>query len=121
MVGLERKGQSGRLFGGEHDGFVTDWWGRVEEDRAGARSHCFSLMRHKVLGGGLWWVEGMLLGHHAGFIFVSSPTMAPESGGHLVAGSGCGGGPDLYPQKWVMGADNILWGWGPWRILEQLP
>lgn len=58
---------------GEHDGLVTDWWGRVE-DRAGARSHCLSLMRHKVLGGGLWWVEEMPLGHNTGFVFVSSLT-----------------------------------------------
>lgn len=44
-------------------------------------------MRHKVLGGDLWWIEGMLLGDHADFSLFSLLTMAPEFGSHLVTGS----------------------------------
>lgn len=52
------------------------------------------------------------MGFHVGFIFVSSLTH-----GTCIQSVPCGrvkraGRADLHDQKWVVGVDGTLWGWG---------
>lgn len=101
-----RIAKSGRLCRGIM-WWICDCWGRVEEDRAMARSYSLTNEAQSVE----WRIVvsgGVVFRFYVGFIFVSSLIhgICIQS----VPWCACGW-EDLYHQKWVMGVDSTFWGW----------